>query len=455
MADETEQKSVDTQTEKTEPSTAKKTAAKKSTPRKPAANKSASTPDDLGAAAETAKKTAAKKPAAKKEATSADAPGTETAKKPAVKKPAAKKSATPTDESTAIDKKTVAKKAVASKPAPQKAESAPKPAAPRKAAPQKKTEAAKPADLPMPRAEIAQETPVSEAAAPRAAAKPSPIKNYEAPEGRKSARGRVAKKVDDTQVTAAAPESAATETINERTAKTVSKSDEKKKSSPKPIAKSSEEKAPEVPRIEIDATTVATIAEPAIPPSSQPTHPLPPEAQPESGQPETKVEDKKVENKKVEEKKESTPQELLDRGAEWLKELFVRMNLKAKVETREQDTDLLFNVSVAQDSPASENLSARALESIQTLLADVLSERGIGRIVVDIDGFLQNRDTELSTIASKLAKTARKVNGAITIAGFNAHERRVIHQSLEVEKDLKTESTDIGAFRKLRIFNKK
>ncbi len=448
MADETEQKPVNSQAESTETSTAKKPAAKKSTPRKPAAKKTAATADDNAPAVEgaqkpaakkaAAKKPAAKKPAAKKVTTDVDAPKAETAKKAAVKKPAAKKSAATTNDSTTSDKKPAAKKAAAPKAAAKKADPAPKAAAKKADPAPKPTATKKKAEPPAKAAVVAEAAPI---ATPKAPATGAPIKSYEAPEGRKSARGRIAKKVDDAPATtsapkaatpkAAAPKAAVTEPAKATPSKPVAEVSEKTKPSARPDAKKSADKTPENPRTETKAPVVDASVEPAAKTASEP------------------------DKKKAVEKKESTPQELLDRGAEWLKELFVRMNLKAKVETQEQDTDLLFNVSVAQDSPASESLHARALESIQTLLADVLSERGIGRVVVDIDGFLQNRDTELASIASKLAKAARKVNGALTVAGFNSHERRVIHENLEGEKDLNTESTDVGSFRKLRISNKK
>ena len=72
-------------------------------------------------------------------------------------------------------------------------------------------------------------------------------------------------------------------------------------------------------------------------------------------------------------------------------------------------------------------------------------------ILVDINGFQKKRIENLHATAHMMAERARYFKSSIEIDPMSAFERRVIHEFLSEETDLKTESTGEGPTRRVVI----
>ncbi len=99
----------------------------------------------------------------------------------------------------------------------------------------------------------------------------------------------------------------------------------------------------------------------------------------------------------------------------------------------------------------------QTLEAIQYLLDKVVNKQcGKGnRIIIDVEGYIESRKTELKDLASRLAKKTSKTGKPSTMNRMNAHDRRVVHVTLKNNRSVRTQSVGEGYYRKLIIFPKK
>jgi len=72
-------------------------------------------------------------------------------------------------------------------------------------------------------------------------------------------------------------------------------------------------------------------------------------------------------------------------------------------------------------------------------------------IMVDINGFQKKKIDNLRAVAHMMAERARYFKSSIEIDPMSAFERRIIHEFLSEENDLKTESTGEGLSRRVVI----
>lgn len=171
---------------------------------------------------------------------------------------------------------------------------------------------------------------------------------------------------------------------------------------------------------------------------------------------EVNAEARGVDEPETEQEKEEqrTPEEQLERGKAWFGVLFEKMKLKLDVAAKIENDNFVFNLSGADADEliGRSRQSPRVLTSVQTLLTEHLGREVRGKVVVDLGGFKQQRQEHLVEVADQLGETSRRIGKAITVAGLNSYERRVIHQHLADVDDLDTKSVDHGIFRKLQVY---
>ncbi|MFO7839393.1 MAG: RNA-binding cell elongation regulator Jag/EloR [Desulfosalsimonadaceae bacterium] len=99
----------------------------------------------------------------------------------------------------------------------------------------------------------------------------------------------------------------------------------------------------------------------------------------------------------------------------------------------------------------------QTLEAMQYLLDKAVNKQcGKGyRIVVDVEGYLETRRSELQEMASRLAEKAHKTGKPTTMNRMNAHDRRIVHLALKNNKSVRTQSVGDGYYRKLMILPKR
>ena len=77
------------------------------------------------------------------------------------------------------------------------------------------------------------------------------------------------------------------------------------------------------------------------------------------------------------------------------------------------------------------------------------------RIQIDIEGYLENRRSNLKKLAGRLADKAKRTGKPTTIGQINAHDRRIVHIALKDDSGVRTQSKGDGLIKKLVIIPKK
>lgn len=154
--------------------------------------------------------------------------------------------------------------------------------------------------------------------------------------------------------------------------------------------------------------------------------------------------------------KRNTPPSLMKSGRDWLSSLFVAMQVNVEPKSRYDKTDktLYFELSGddAQSLLGANGASPRVLESMEKVLQQFLGLEGTDyQVHIDVDNFRERRGARLRELAGQLADLSKSLDKAITIAGMNEFERRVVHRALSDAKDIDTDSHGYGTFRKIRI----
>lgn len=76
-------------------------------------------------------------------------------------------------------------------------------------------------------------------------------------------------------------------------------------------------------------------------------------------------------------------------------------------------------------------------------------------IEIDVEGYLEKRRSELTSLASRLAEKAQQTGKPMVINRINAQDRRVVHLTLRENRSVRTQSVGNGDLRKLLIMPKK
>ncbi len=93
------------------------------------------------------------------------------------------------------------------------------------------------------------------------------------------------------------------------------------------------------------------------------------------------------------------------------------------------------------------HLVKRIIESKSDLVLGVLSQN----ILIDVNGFHKKRIENLHAIAHMMAERARYFKSNIEVDPMSSFDRRIVHEFLSSENDLKTESTGFGPTRRVVI----
>ena len=143
-------------------------------------------------------------------------------------------------------------------------------------------------------------------------------------------------------------------------------------------------------------------------------------------------------------------------GIQSLQKIIDGITSGATVNLDQQGGKLLFTV-LGGDSGVLIGKRGQTLEAIQYLLEKMINKKSTNRVrvVVDVEGYLEKRKTNLEQMASRLAEKAIRTKKPVTIGQMNAHDRRIVHIHLKDEKGVRTQSLGDGYFRKLMIFPKK
>ena len=131
--------------------------------------------------------------------------------------------------------------------------------------------------------------------------------------------------------------------------------------------------------------------------------------------------------------------------------------------TEERPGSVWISVEVAEPhyfiSREGEGLAAlnhlvhRLIEAKDPTLRPSLIKRrvGEGSILIDINGFQKKHVDNIRAIAHMMSERARYFKSSIEVDPMTAFERRIVHEFLSEARDLQTESTGVGRFRRVVI----
>jgi spoIIIJ-associated protein len=97
------------------------------------------------------------------------------------------------------------------------------------------------------------------------------------------------------------------------------------------------------------------------------------------------------------------------------------------------------------------------LDALQYLISRILNRKGPEKtkVVLDSGDYRSRRESYLKDLALKMATKAKQTGKPVVISPLPAHERRIIHLTLEKDKTLKTISRGEGQLKKMVIFASK
>ncbi len=150
---------------------------------------------------------------------------------------------------------------------------------------------------------------------------------------------------------------------------------------------------------------------------------------------------------------EPLSQESIDRVQQELSQLLQLMGLPSKIEVEAQGSSVRCHVSgdFAEELTGQEG---KILDSLQYLLRKIIarkiSERV--RISIDVGDFREKRQDELEDQARELAALVKADGKTQVIPSLNPSERRVVHMTLQDDKEIRSRSVGEGLFKKVLIY---
>jgi spoIIIJ-associated protein len=141
-----------------------------------------------------------------------------------------------------------------------------------------------------------------------------------------------------------------------------------------------------------------------------------------------------------------------ERAMNFLYDVFEKMNIKAEIETVEDDESLLLNVK-GKDIGIIIGRRGETLDSLQYLTSLVVNkeEQYYKRVVVDIENYRQKREDTLVKLADRLAEKVVRYKKSVTLEPMNPYERRIIHSTLQNHRYVETYSVGDEPNRKVII----
>ena len=143
-------------------------------------------------------------------------------------------------------------------------------------------------------------------------------------------------------------------------------------------------------------------------------------------------------------------------GTQALKRIVDCITGDARIETEPTSQHLLFKVE-GGNSGLLIGKRGQTLEAIQYLVEKIVNKQTQQRlrVLVDVEGYLKTRKSNLQKLASKMADKAKRTQKPVTIGQMNAYDRRTVHLHLKSNNAVRTQSVGEGYYRKLIVFPKK
>lgn len=136
-----------------------------------------------------------------------------------------------------------------------------------------------------------------------------------------------------------------------------------------------------------------------------------------------------------------------------LQELVRHICRGGKVQVRERREAIELDI-VGEESAVIIGRHGQTLEALQHILVKILTSRGQDldkMLVIDAEGYRQRRRELLEKMARKMKKEALASGKPIFVEPMSPFERRIIHLTLDKDRDVYTKSVGLGPNRQVVI----
>jgi len=183
---------------------------------------------------------------------------------------------------------------------------------------------------------------------------------------------------------------------------------------------------------------------------------------------EAKKETKKAETVKAEaseesfekaERRDNLPknvnvEEISAKAVDFLKSVFDSIGMTVEIETSydEMMAELSVNLS-GEDMGVLIGKRGQTLDSLQYLCGQVINKHTSGyvRVKLDTENYRERRHETLENLAHNMANKVRRTRRPMALEPMNPYERRIIHSTLQDEKDVTTRSEGEEPYRHVVI----
>jgi spoIIIJ-associated protein len=135
-----------------------------------------------------------------------------------------------------------------------------------------------------------------------------------------------------------------------------------------------------------------------------------------------------------------------------LQEILTRMGLETTLVVRKEKETVHIRIE-GDKSGLLIGRRGQTLDALQYLITRIVNRKGSDKIKVVLDSgdYRSRRKTYLEDLALKMAEKSKQTGKPVVISPLNAHDRRIIHLTLEKDKSLKTFSRGEGHLKKMII----
>lgn len=132
-----------------------------------------------------------------------------------------------------------------------------------------------------------------------------------------------------------------------------------------------------------------------------------------------------------------------EKAVEFLKNVFESIGMDVKIDSKfdEMLSELDIDLS-GDDMGVLIGKRGQTLDSLQYLIGQIINKHGSGyiRVKLDTENYRERRQETLENLAHNMAAKVRRTHHAMALEPMNPYERRIIHSSLQDEKDVTTRS---------------
>jgi len=153
---------------------------------------------------------------------------------------------------------------------------------------------------------------------------------------------------------------------------------------------------------------------------------------------------------------EENKEEKLEHARRSLEEILFRFKTEATVDATENDDKILLNIN-GDGSGLLIGRRGQTLDALQHIIDKIVnrSSENRKRVIIDTEGYRKRRIESLESLALKLGEKVKKLGKPVSITPLNAHDRRIIHMTLQNDAQLVTKSKGDGPLRRMVIFARK